>query len=454
MQDGYMVGFLGTSTLANFIRNPNDNLPCKKSKISALMDGHFFVIKNIKYDEQNDNVKIGIMTWGEETEATIPFKVWEAHKGMVGKAIIGQTPYADAMFRAKARGVNFIDTYCSPESYCQYLSGVIYESSNYKDIQTMLDRAFKHVDGQTWMESAKKIQDFIERLPKEKRPNIPGQISIISPVTPELITEFNRIHDLTNRKEKIEALEKMKVKDNIEVQKQMVVFYAQEGQWGKIKELFASVPTYSETDRTIMKESLEQGCGLAGNNKIPSDIISLIRANTLLNAEHLINYLSAITGLSKGGSFTYGVKGRLLEVVNIRRHEDGKDKIENLQANKLDEKDVKNLVSLLDREVHKNEPLHKKMDALHLNTFCDYIIEQLDHTNRDQKNNKATPSLVGIYKDSFLKKIKEFFLKVASILSENVITKRTHFKDEVTKMKESPCTDSDNDVRPSSPDSN
>lgn len=54
-----MVGFLGTSTLANFIRNPNDNLPCKKSKISALMDGHFFVIKNIKYDEQNDNVKIG-----------------------------------------------------------------------------------------------------------------------------------------------------------------------------------------------------------------------------------------------------------------------------------------------------------------------------------------------------------------------------------------------------------
>lgn len=166
----------------------------------------------------------------------------------------------------------------------------------------------------------------------------------------------------------------MKVKDNIEVQKQMVVFYAQEG-WGKIKELFASVPTYSETDRTIMKESLEQGCGLAGNNKIPSDIISLIRANTLLNAENLINYLSAITGLPKGGSFTYGVKGRLLEVVNIRRQENGKDKIENLQANKLDKKDVKNLVSLLDREVHKSDPLHKKMDAPHLNTFCDFIIE-------------------------------------------------------------------------------
>ncbi|MCL9685695.1 hypothetical protein [Legionella maioricensis] len=439
IQDGYMVGFLGTATLANIIITPEDDLPAEQNKISQAMDGHFFVINNIEYDEQNDNVKIRILTWGEQSEATIPFKVWEAHKGVIGGATVGQTPYAAFLMRAKVKQMSTESTFCSPEVYCMYVKNIISGNSEYKEIQHMIDDAYKHTNGQTWMESAQKIQDYIEGLPKEKRPkDVPHPISLIPSVTPEVIDEFNRIHKMENRGEKIEALKKMGVKDNIEVQRQLVALYAQEGRWPKIKELFTSVPSYREINRTIMKESLQMGCNRAETTgvSVPQDIISLIKENTLLKAEDLVNYLSDITGLPKGGAFTYGIKGRLLEVVNIRRMEEGKDKVDTLQNFKLDKKDVVNFVSLLDREIHKSNPAHLGMNNPKLNEFCDSLI---DHFEKGIV--QPISELHGAHKKSFFQKMGEFFLKIASIISDNVISKNINstidYKSQFANMKES-----------------
>lgn len=214
IDDGYTVEFLGTSTLANVILNPEDGIPEKQGKIAELMDGHFFLIKKINYDRDTDSVTLRIITWGEEKSLTIPYEAWKNHQGY-GQAIIGQNPYMASNFRTKVREI-VSPLYCSPEAYCLMVRNVIGNDPKYEEIMSFLQKAYRHEKGKTWMESAKQIQDFIEALPAEERPDIPREISIIPTVTEEKINQFNAIYQNPKIADKISSLEKMRAEeDNI-----------------------------------------------------------------------------------------------------------------------------------------------------------------------------------------------------------------------------------------------
>ncbi|BCA96288.1 hypothetical protein TUM19329_26490 [Legionella antarctica] len=440
IKDGYMAGFAGTSTLASFIVDNSQELPKKQNLFNQFMDGHLFTIKNIEYDEESDSVKIRIVTWGEDVETTIPFQVWQNHVGVVGQAAVGQNPYTSSMFRSKVREIEPDSTFCSPEGYCLYIKGLIGNKVEYKEINALLESAFKHQHGQTWMQSAKKIQDVIEALPAEKRVDVPLKISIIPSVTSDITEQFNVIHQIMDRKKKIEALEALGTQDNIEVQRQLLVLYAQQGQWNEVKNLFASVNVHSKTDREILRENLQLGCDLLGPDVTPPpEIISLIKKNTMLKADDLVAFLSEITGLPKGGAFTYGVQGRLLEVINQRHQIEGKNPISQLNESSLDKTDLVNLVSLLDGEIHKNDPSHRRMGDEPLDKFCDAIIDRID--KKPSGNDGSLSEFQSLHaRTPIFKKITEFFLKVASIVSDNIISKNIgktqEFKQAFGKAKE------------------
>ncbi|MGM9452834.1 hypothetical protein ACTAZI_05790 [Legionella bozemanae] len=446
IQDGYMVGFAGTGSLAKYILAPEQGEPKNQNVVQRFMDGHFFIIRNIEFDEQNDKVNIRIMTWGKEQSASIPFDVWTKNIGLVGTAVVGQDPYMNIMFRAKARDIDDLQrtTYCSPEAYCLYVRNIIEDSPGYEKINKLLDQAFKHENGITWYQAAKGIQDAIQELPREKALMVPSKISIIPSVIPEIKTEFDRIHHIHCRARKIGALENLGIQDNIEVQRQLIPLYAQEGQWDKIKGLLADIKSYSHTDREIIYESLELGCCLVlGGVKVPSDIKELVEKNTRFHFQvrELICVLSELTGLPKGGPFTYGVRSRLLEVVNRRLEEEGKAKVHNLSHVILYKKDIYNLVSLLDREVHRMDPSHKTMRKEKLEKFCTLLINKIE--NKDAPHDKMDLQSVSNlhYKlPRFLQKLSEFFLKVASIFDKNLITKDVekikNFKEDLNGFKE------------------
>ncbi|QMT61564.1 hypothetical protein [Legionella sp. PC997] len=445
IQDGYRVGFAGTGSLASYILDPEEGEPQRKNLIQRFMDGHFFIIRNIEYDEQSDMVNVRILTWGREQFASIPFDVWKKNIGVVGSAVVGQDPYMNFMFHSRAREIDDLqrNTYCSPEAYCLYVKNIIEDTPGYEKINKLLNQAFKHSNGITWYKAAKEIQDAIEGLPKEKALMVPSKISIIPRVTPEIKMEFDRIHHLHSRPQKITALEHLGTQDNIEVQRQLMPLYAQSGQWEKVRGLLADVERYSRTDREIIYESLELGCCLVlGDVKIPKDIAELIEGNAQFNfkAKDLIRVLSELTGIPKGGTFTYGIRSRLLEVVNNRLEEEGKEKVQHLSEVILYKKDIYNLVWLLDKEVQRVDPSHKIMRKDQLKKFCNVLVDRIE--NKDLLQDEVDLHFASSLKHKLprvLRKISEFFLKVASIFDDNIISKGVekikNFKDEMNNNR-------------------
>ncbi|WP_454782220.1 hypothetical protein [Legionella sp. WA2022007384] len=447
IQDGYMVGFAGTGSLASYILDPEEGEPKSQNLVQRFMDGHFFIIRNIEYDEQNDKVNVRILTWGREQSASIPFDVWKKNIGLVGTAVVGQDPYMNFMFRARTREIDDLqrNTYCSPEVYCLYVKNIIEDTPGYEKINKLLKQAFKHGNGITWYKAAKEIQDAIEELPKEKALMMPSKISIIPIVNLEIKAEFDRIHHLHSRTQKIVALEHLGTQDNIEVQRQLMPLYAQTGQWDKIRGLLANVEAaHSRTDREIIYESLELGCCLVLDDiKIPKDIAELVEQNTEFNfkAKDLIRVLSEITGIPKGGAFTYGLRSRLLEVVNNRLEDEGKEKVRHLSEVILYKKDIYNLVSLLDKEIQSMDPSHKLMRKDQLKKFCNVLVHRIE--NDDALQDKVDLHFASSLKHKLprvLRKISEFFLKVASIFDDNIITKGVEktksFKDKMNNNRE------------------
>lgn len=85
IQDGYMVGFAGTGSLAAYILDPEQGAPASKNVVQRFMDGHFFIIRDIKFDEEKDMVDVRIMTWGRKNPLRSPLmhgkKYWACWNG-------------------------------------------------------------------------------------------------------------------------------------------------------------------------------------------------------------------------------------------------------------------------------------------------------------------------------------------------------------------------------------
>lgn len=448
IQDGYMVGFAGTGSLAAYILDPEQGAPASKNVVQRFMDGHFFIIRDIKFDEEKDMVDVRIMTWGEEKSASIPFDAWKKNIGLVGTAVVGQDPYMSYMFRVKARQMYDIQrsTYCSPEAYCIFVRNIIDHSPQYKEIHKLLRQVFNHENGLTWLHAAKEIQDRIEELrarEDEKVLMIPEKISIIPALPPEIKAKFDLIHEISERTKKINALEDLGIQDNIEVQRQLIPLYAQEGQWEKVRNLFAGLNKFSQTDKEIMYECLDQGCRLALSLAvaIPDDIQKMVDPNQKLafKAKELIDALSKVTGLPKGGNFTYGLRGRLLECIRSRYQEEQRE-MPYLDNVILYKKDIYNLIALLNKELHIHDPSHRIMNQEKIIRFGSALVEHIEKKEQTEVIDNFPDANLKHNHSKTWKKICEFFLKVASYFDQNIINKRIeknkNFKEDLGEIKE------------------
>ncbi len=163
-----------------------------------------------------------------------------------------------------------------------------------------------------------------------------------------------------------------------------------------------------------MHKSLKVSCALAKSTgiAIPEEVQTI----GLIKAKELVVYLSKNTGLPEGGDFTYGITHRLIEVINKR---DG-TKTSNLDAVWLHRTDVSNLISLLDNEIKTKDTRHTVMNEPALKEFSHAVF---DDFISNSNNKKASFEAKGLYQESsFFKQLTEFFLKVASVLSDNTIT--------------------------------
>jgi hypothetical protein len=157
----------------------------------------------------------------------------------------------------------------------------------------------------------------------------------------------------------------------------------------------------------------------------PQDIVILNKNE--FSKKEVINFLHDLTAMPKGGKFTYGIEGRLMEVVNNRLESEGLSKVNSLDNVILHKQDVKNLVSMLDKELGKKDKSHKQMDSKDLDKFSDHLAKEIKEPKLDQSSKmeiKELKQLLSRHKSENFVKIKEFFNKVKSLFDEKVITRK------------------------------
>ncbi|KTC97748.1 hypothetical protein [Legionella erythra] len=188
MADGCSVAFLGTGTLAQIILEQSS--PEELGKPNALaqkLDGHFFVINQIQYDKANQNVQLNIMTWGEEKTVTLPFEVWQQYRGQA-TAFVGKNPYMTSLFRNKIRQSvsEGSEPYFAAEAYCLFIHQLLsnpqatsVSTAQRQQIIAKLHEAYRHEKGQTWLQAAIDLRNYIQALPPEEQKSMPLNAAIL-----------------------------------------------------------------------------------------------------------------------------------------------------------------------------------------------------------------------------------------------------------------------------------
>ena len=159
---------------------------------------------------------------------------------------------------------------------------------------------------------------------------------------------------------------------------------------------------------------------------LPENLI-ILNKNELTSKE-IINFVHETTGIPKGGKFTYGIEGRLKEVVNQRRENEGLEKVNDLKNTIIDKQDIKNLVTLLDTEVSRKSPKIPQMDKKEINELSGSIMQEIRAKRQDEvqdKNNiqSIKSKLVKHIPSNSFSRIKEFFNKVVSLFEERQVSK-------------------------------
>ena len=147
-----------------------------------------------------------------------------------------------------------------------------------------------------------------------------------------------------------------------------------------------------------------------------------------LTSRELIGFIHKVTGIPEGGKFSYGITGRLKEVVNQRLEGEGLKKVSNLKNLILNKQDIKNLANVLQKEIAVKNPKHQKMNESELSNFSDLIMKQLQDNRTNSKSQKEFSvddiknTLSKHIPGNVFSKIKEFFNKVASLFDEKLIS--------------------------------
>lgn len=183
--------------------------------------------------------------------------------------------------------------------------------------------------------------------------------------------------------------------------------------------------------QTTMEESIKSFASNIGFNLdidsyakgiSPGDLS--LKSESEISVKELTSYLNEVTGMPKGSRFSYGIEGRLKEVINIRRKEDGLPEISDFRNHIVQKQDVKNLINLLDKELGTRGEKHKFLKESEVKQVSQEIVDNISKkrsgklTETDIIKAKLQGHVVG-GKRSIL---KEFLNKVKSLFKENVVT--------------------------------
>jgi hypothetical protein len=161
-------------------------------------------------------------------------------------------------------------------------------------------------------------------------------------------------------------------------------------------------------------------------------------------ANEIIDYLSEVTKIPKGGTFSYGIEGRLLEVVNQKLKSEGQEPVKDLKGVILNKKDVENLVTFLNAEM-KTSKDHKEMSSQEIKDCSAAIVSNINARRSDNGESLANVDGLTSSKSSKIgRAISEFFTKVASFFKENVVSEKVencrNIKEQLTEIKQSEPT--------------
>jgi len=166
------------------------------------------------------------------------------------------------------------------------------------------------------------------------------------------------------------------------------------------------------------------------NTKITPDNISILNKNECAGKD-VIDLIHEATGIPKGGKFSYGIEGRLAEVVNQRLEHDGLPKVNNLKNAVINKQDIENLVSILNDEIAIKNPQHKPLSKKEVQELSSAILVGV-HDTRHNKNLKEvdiesiSKKLSNHLPNSKFSKIREFFKKVVSLFEDKQISKKVN----------------------------
>lgn len=188
IQDGYSALFTTTVDLTDRIvfGTISDKTPSKLKQI--LFHGHLVQIKHISFNETTQEVKISIMTWGEETaEAIIPLKDFKKISGL-STATIGVSPYRKHEIREKVKRISESDPLrLHPQTFMQrvktdlasidwfndnnlklkrrktvalHLPNTTYYLPEFlRDVIETIESTVSHQGGLSWQQGTKQLQD-------------------------------------------------------------------------------------------------------------------------------------------------------------------------------------------------------------------------------------------------------------------------------------------------------
>lgn len=198
IEDGYSAVFCTTADLTDRIvfGTESEETPNKLKQI--LLDGHLVKIKHISFDEKNNNIKISILTWGEETaEAVIPFDRFKKIAGL-SIATTGISPYRNHEIREQIKRISLSDpNRIHPQTFITRVKTDLitaidwYGDDNLKkkregtipvqlpnttyyvpyflgDLIATIENTISHDDGLTWQQGARAIQDILLAIDEEK----------------------------------------------------------------------------------------------------------------------------------------------------------------------------------------------------------------------------------------------------------------------------------------------
>ncbi|MCA0403512.1 MAG: hypothetical protein LCH30_06895 [Proteobacteria bacterium] len=258
INDGYTVGFCTTSQATNFMfgHSKNDN----PNKLKQLLNGHFIIIKSIRYFESEEGktkVALSIISWGEEViDTEMDYKTFIKINGLA-TAIIGLSAFNASNLRAKNRAQ--IGYLYSPIAFCLQIQGLLKtNTSSAIKLKGIIEEAKLHKNGLSWFHYAKILQDQIKKLletPVAEDIKLLSSYQTAKIIPGSLDEQYSKLEKAKHLSpsQQINHLEHPHFVGNVEALCRLIPLYLQEKEWLKLVNIFTHQQWQNACDKNILE---------------------------------------------------------------------------------------------------------------------------------------------------------------------------------------------------------